>query len=236
MNDNLVSEVLTADTLPGTSEVITAEPVTERPLSGIKIGIDPGHQQNANYDMEAVAPGSSETKYKVNSGTDGTATSIPEYVTNLEISLLLRDKLEAQGATVYMTRETHDVDISNQERAIMMNEYGVDLALRIHCDSADDPNAHGLALYVSESNSIADQSYHYAEIILPIASGIMSAKANGIIQNDNYTGQNWSEVPCMMVECGFMSNPEEDILLNTPEYQEKICDGLTEGIIACFAP
>ena len=48
------------------------------------------------------------------------------------------------------------------------------------------------------------------------------AKDNGIVSNDNYTGQNWSEVPCIMVECGYMSNKEEDVKLNTPEYQQKL--------------
>ena len=52
-------------------------------LTGVKIGIDPGHQAQGNSDQEAVAPGSSETKAKVASGTSGRFTGVPEYEVNL---------------------------------------------------------------------------------------------------------------------------------------------------------
>ena len=48
------------------------------------------------------------------------------------------------------------------------------------------------------------------------------------------TGQNWSTVPCIMVECGYMSNKEEDVKLNTPEYQQKLAEGMVEGICDYF--
>ncbi|MBR1820408.1 MAG: N-acetylmuramoyl-L-alanine amidase [Clostridia bacterium] len=205
------------------------------PLAGVKIGIDPGHQARGNNQREAVAPNSGETKAKVTSGTSGVATGVAEYVTVLEISLKLRDALVSQGAEVYMTRETHDVDISNQERAQMMNEIGVDLLLRIHCDGAENRSKRGIALYCSRSNSIAEESYRAAEAILPRVCAATGAQNNGIVSNDNYTGQNWSAVPCVMVECGFMSNPDEDRLLNDEDYQWKLAAGLTEGIIDYIA-
>ena len=201
------------------------------PLSGVRIGIDPGHQARGNAQKEAVAPNSSQTKAKVSSGTSGVATGVAEYVTVLEISLKLRDALESQGAEVYMTRETHDVDLSNQQRAQMMNALEVDLVLRIHCDGAENRSKHGIALYCSRSNSIAGESYRAAECILPRVCEATGASNNGIVSNDNYTGQNWSTVPCIMVECGFMSNPDEDRLLNDEDYQWKLAAGLTDGII-----
>ena len=107
--------------------VPTPEPTETPRLYGLRIGIDPGHQEHANSDREPVAPNSSETKAKVASGTSGVSTGVPEYITNLEIALKLRDALEAQGCEVYMTRETNDVDISNMERAEMMNGLGLSL-------------------------------------------------------------------------------------------------------------
>lgn len=202
------------------------------PLTGVKIGIDPGHQRKGNSEKEAVAPGSKQKKPKVSSGTSGVATHIPEYVTVLDISLKLRDSLVEQGAEVYMTRETHDVNLSNQERAKMLSDAGVDLMLRIHCDGAKSRSKHGVALYCSKSNSIAAQSYRAAQAILPEVCAATGAKSNGIVSNDDYTGQNWATVPCIMVECGFMSNPDEDRLLNEEDYQWKIAKGLTNGIIA----
>ena len=208
---------------------------SQKPLSGVKIGIDPGHQAKGNSQKETVAPNSSKTKPKVSSGTAGVKTRIPEYKTVLEISLKLRDALVEKGAEVYMTRETHDVNISNQERAKMMNALGVDLVLRIHCDGTDNHSKHGIAVYCSKSNSIAAESYRACEAILPALCEATGGKNNGIVCNDNYTGQNWSTVPCLMVECGFASNPEEDVLLNSEDYQLKLADGMTQGIIDYIA-
>ena len=208
---------------------------SQKPLSGVKIGIDPGHQAKGNSQKETVAPNSSKTKPKVSSGTAGVKTRIPEYKTVLEISLKLRDALVEKGAEVYMTRETHDVNISNQERAKMMNALGVDLVLRIHCDGTDNHSMHGIAVYCSKSNSIAAESYRACEAILPALCEATGGKNNGIVCNDNYTGQNWSTVPCLMVECGFASNPEEDVLLNSEDYQLKLADGMTQGIIDYIA-
>ena len=204
-------------------------------LSGIKIGIDPGHQAHGNNGKETIAPNSRETKPKVSSGTSGVKSGVAEYVVVLDIAMKLRDALRAQGAEVYMTRETHDVDISNQERAELMNDYGVDLVLRIHCDGVDNRSKNGIALYCSRSNAIAGESYRAAEAILPAVCAATGAKENGIVSNDNYTGQNWSEVPCIMVECGFMSNPDEDRLLNDEDYQWKLAAGLTQGIMDYIA-
>lgn len=200
------------------------------PLSGVKIGLDPGHQAHGNGAQETIAPNSSQTKAKVSSGTEGVRTGVPEYIVVLDVALQLRDALQQLGAQVYMTRETHDVDISNQERAKMMNELGVDLVLRIHCDGAENSSSNGIGLYVSKSNSIAEESYRAAEAILPRMVEATGAKGNGITVNDNYTGQNWSTVPCLMVEMGFMSNPDEDVKLNDPAYQALLVQGMANGI------
>lgn len=222
-------------TLPPVLSVVMKLVEQEKPLSGVKVGIDPGHQARGNNQKETVAPNSKKTKPKVSSGTAGVKTRIPEYKTVLEISLKLREALEEQGAEVYMTRETHDVDISNQERAKMMNALGVDVVLRIHCDGVDNHSKHGIAVYCSRSNGIAAESYRACEAILPAVCAATGAQNNGIVSNDNYTGQNWSTVPCLMVECGFDSNPEEDVLLNSEDYQWKLAEGLTQGIVDYIA-
>ncbi|MBQ9950760.1 MAG: N-acetylmuramoyl-L-alanine amidase [Clostridia bacterium] len=203
-------------------------------LSGIVIGIDPGHQSRQNSEQEAVAPGSSETKPKVSSGTAGVKSGIAEYVVVLDVGLQLRDALEALGATVYMTRETHDVDISNQERAVMMNELGADLVLRIHCNGSTNRSANGIGLYVNKTGPIAEDSFAAAEAILPAMTAATGARADGIFRRDTYTGLNWSEVPCILVEMGFMSNPEEDMKLVDPGYQQLLVKGMTEGVCNYF--
>ena len=228
----IVGEVESAE-VPAEDE-IAPEPTEAPRLAGVVIGIDPGHQAHANSEREPVAPGSSEMKAKVSSGTQGVRTGIPEYVTNLEVSFKLRDALEALGATVYMTRETHDVNISNMERAIMFNELNVDLALRIHCNGANDRGVHGAGTYARKTGDCQQESERAATLILDQLCAASGARRQGVYINDNYTGQNWSTVPCVMVEMGYMSNAEEDQKLNDPAYQDLLVAGMVEGICQYF--
>lgn len=209
-------------------------PVQSGRLSGVKIGIDPGHQAKQNSEHEAVAPGSSETKMKVSSGTWGVASRKAEYEVNLDVSLMLRDALEALGCTVYMTRETHDVNISNQERAIMMNELGADLVLRIHCNGSTNSKANGIGLFVTKTGSIAEPSFAAAQALLPAMAAATGANTDGIFKRDTYTGMNWSTVPIILVEMGYMSNPQEDMRLVDPAYQKLLVEGMVEGICNYF--
>ena len=219
---------------PAPTLTSTPEPTEAPRLYGLRIGIDPGHQAQANYDKEPIAPGSSETKAKVASGTSGVRTGISEYVTDLEIALKLRDALEAEGCTVYMTREVNDIDISNLERAEMMNELGVDLVLRIHCDGATDKSANGIGMFVRQTGEKQAESEDAAKVLLEAMSEATGAKARGVFLRDTYTMNNWSVVPCILVECGFMTNPDEDEKLNDPAYQELLAQGMVEGIARYF--
>jgi len=209
-------------------------PTDTRRLAGFCVGIDPGHQAKQNSGKEAVAPGSDEMKMKVSSGTAGVKTGRAEYAVNLEIALQLRDALEALGCTVYMTREVNEVDISNQERALMMNDLGADIVLRLHCNGSTNKSANGIGLYVNKTGAIAENSYKAAELLLPAMTAATGARADGIFRRDIYTGLNWSQVPCILVEMGYMSNPEEDVKLSDPGYQRKLVEGMTEGLCSWF--
>ena len=219
----------TPEPMPTLEPLETAEPLR---LTGVKIGIDPGHQARGNSDKEPVAPGSDEMKAKVSSGTAGVRTGVAEYLVNMDVSLQLRDALEALGAEVYLTHETVDVDISNMERAIMMNDLGVDLVLRIHCNGSTNSKANGIGLYIRKTGENAEACELAAQALLPAMSAATGAREDGIFKRDTYTGLNWSTVPCILVEMGYMSNPEEDVLLNDPEYQAKLVEGMVEGICA----
>ncbi len=204
------------------------------PLEGLKIGIDPGHQLRGNSSKEPVSPGSKEKKAKVASGTSGRFTGTPEHVVNLEISLGLRDALTALGAEVKMTREIADIDISNVERAKMMNEWGADLVLRLHCNGVSNAKANGIGLYVKKSGEGAEKSLADAKIIIKHMVASTGANEDGVFRRDIYSGLNWSEVPSILVEMGYMTNEREDKLLNDPEYQMKLIDGMVKGVAECF--
>lgn len=203
-------------------------------LSGVIICIDPGHQAMGNYDVEPIAPGSSFTKTKTSSGTQGVESRVPEYEVNLEVSLMLRDALEAEGATVVMTRESNNVDISNIERAQIANGAGADLFLRIHCNGSEDSSVNGIGLYVRETGTCAQESYDAAGCILPAMSDATGAKANGIYKRDTYTGLNWAEMPAILVEMGYMSNADEDMKLVDYDYQGLLVKGMVEGVCDYF--
>ena len=212
----------------------TPEPTQTPRLYGLRIGIDPGHQEHANSEKEPVAPNSSETKAKVSSGTAGVSTGVAEYITDLEVALKLRTALEAQGCEVYMTREVNDIYISNLERAEMMNELGVDLVLRLHCDGATDRSANGIGMFVRATGEKQEESEAAAKVLLEAMSEATGAKARGVFLRDTYTMNNWSIVPCILVEMGYMSNPDEDEKLNDSAYQEKLVQGMVEGIARYF--
>ena len=203
-------------------------------FSGVKIGIDPGHQLRGNSAQEPVAPGSSQTKAKVSSGTQGVATGIPEYEVNLQVALCLRDALEAQGAEVYLTREVNEVDISNIERATMMNELGVDVVLRLHCNGSTNQSLRGMGLYVKSAGEGAAESYAISEYLIAAMGAATGARTEPIHVSDTYSGLNWSTVPSILVEMGFMSNPEEDRLLCSEEYQTLLVQGMVSGLANYF--
>ena len=60
------------------------------------------------------------------------------------------------------------------------------------------------------------------------------AKENGVFLRDTYTGLNWSEVPSILVECGYLTNPKEDVQLNDPLYQKLLAEGMVNGICDYF--
>ena len=211
----------------------TSEPPL--PLAGAKIGIDAGHQQKGNSELEPQAPGSDIKKAKVTSGTSGRFTKVPEYQVNLDVALLLEAKLTELGAEVVMVRTTNDVNISNVERATMMNDAGVDLCIRIHADGSENASVNGASMLVPtrETNAdIVDESVAAAETILEAFIAATGAKNNGLSPRKDMTGFNWSAVPVCLVEMGFLTNEAEDRLLTSEEYQEKCAQGLADGVAA----
>ena len=200
-------------------------------LDGVKVGIDPGHQKVPDYGTESIAPGSRQRKKRTASGTRGRVTNTPEYVVNLEIGLKLREALEAQGATVYMTRTTHDVQISNVERAVMMNDLGCDVVLRIHCNGGSS-SRQGMSIYVRQTGEKKAESVRAARLILKAMLAETGAKDRGVIESDTYTGLNWSTVPSMLMELGYLTNAQEDRLLNSDDYQYKLVTGMVKGVCA----
>jgi len=202
------------------------------------ICIDPGHQAKGDPNPEPIGPGSPYQKARVSSGTEGVATKKPEYVLNLEASLVLKHILEGKGYSVMMTRETHDVNISNSERAIMANEKNANLAIRIHADSLENSSKTGASILVPEeggkyTSSIFEESNKCAKLIKNSMQG-SGIGINGIFERGDLTGFNWSKVPVVLVEMGFMSNYNEDQMMSNPDYQKKLMQSVADGVEEYF--
>ena len=217
----------------------TEESASETKEEKIKIAIDPGHQKEQMTEQEPIGPGASEMKPMVSSGTEGVVTGEPEYQVNLEVSLKLKSILEAKGYSVYMTRETNDVSLSNQERAQMANGSGASVFLRLHCNSDSSSSANGaLTMCPTASNpycgEIASESRKLSSLVGSSLCRRTGAQNRGIIETDQMSGINWCEIPVTIVEMGFMSNPEEDRKLSDDQYQTRLAEGIAEGVDRYF--
>ena len=207
--------------------------------SGKLICIDPGHQTKGNYNTEPIAPGSSEKKAKVSSGTSGKATGLPEYKLNLTVAMKLKDELVSRGYRVVMTRTTNDVDISNIERANIANNNKVDAFIRVHANGNDNTSVYGIETICQTKNNkyngdIYNKCKKLSECVLDGMVDSTGGKKRYVWETDTMSGINWSKVPVTIVEMGYMTNSEEDKKLSDESYQKKIVNGIANGVDKYF--
>jgi len=239
MTEEIIEEVTESEK---TDAVINDKPSVDDtealPLSGRNICVDAGHGSFSQSYQEAIGPGSSQTKPAFVSGTSGSYQSEAEF--NLKVALMLESLLVEQGATVFMTRTDENATLSNIGRAELANDNNCDIAVRIHADGSTDPSVHGVSMLVPASNEfIADSkllsdSYSAGESVLNAVIESTGAVNRGIIYRNDLTGFNWSTVPSILIECGYMSNTSDDAKLADPEYQMLIAKGICHGLIEYF--
>lgn len=205
--------------------------------------IDPGHQ-GSWVDMSAqepVAPGSSQTKAKATTGTQGAYSGIPEYEVNLQVSLALEKELTERGYRVVMTRTDNDAAISNKERAELATAENADITVRIHANGSDDPSASGaLTMAPTSANTYLDsdvieKSGTLADCIISHFCTATGLSNMGVISADNMTGTNWSTVPVAILEMGFMSNQNDDLYITNTANHTLMAQSIADGIDEYFS-
>ncbi len=207
------------------------------PLEGRIICLDPGHcvtEEAGKGYREPVSPLSDETKPRYLSGTRG--ASLTEEQLNLQVALKLRDALEALGAEVVMTREVSEISLPNTERCRIANESGADVHVHIHADGSESTSANGVSVLIPDGDllgtpSIVEESARLGQLMVDCVSEATGAKNRGTVPRSDLTGLNFSEIPSVFIEMGFMTNPEEDALLSSGEYQDKIVAGMANSLM-----
>lgn len=207
------------------------------PLEGRIICLDPGHcvtEEAGKGYREPVSPLSDETKPRYLSGTRG--ASLTEEQLNLQVALKLRDALEALGAEVVMTREVSEISLPNTERCRIANESGADVHVHIHADGSESTSANGVSVLIPDGDllgtpSIVEESARLGQLMVDCVSEATGAKNRGTVPRSDLTGLNFSEIPSVFIEMGFMTNPEEDALLSSGEYQDKIVAGMANSLL-----
>ena len=231
-------------TAAGSTVVITLPALVRKPAgknskasaaSKLVVVIDPGHQSKANSRPEPIGPGSVEMKARMTAGTTGVTSGVPEYEIDLEIATNLQNRLEAAGVRVVMTRTTNDVDLSNAQRALIADAAKANLFVRVHADGNIDPKVTGISTLYPASNqwtkSICVSSRRAAVLVQQHVVSATGANDDGFAARGDIAGFNWSKVPAISVQTGSQSNQVEDRLLSSSSYQDRVTQGIADGIL-----
>jgi N-acetylmuramoyl-L-alanine amidase len=199
--------------------------------------VDPGHDRLANLRTEPIGPGSSTRKILDGGGTHGVVTGIREPDLTLAVSLRLRELLRRGGVHVVMTRtRTAGESMGNVARARIANRTHARLFLRVHADGAASSAARGThtlrpALRRGWTDDVYDASHRAARLVQTELVRALGFPDRGIQERSDYTGFNWADVPVILVELGFMTNPTEDRALARPTVRERAALGLCRGAL-----
>jgi N-acetylmuramoyl-L-alanine amidase len=205
-------------------------------LTAALICLDPGHGTlpAVGRQREPIGPGSPVTKIKDGGGAAGEADIALRIARRTRLLLLRR------GYRVAMTRTGPGYRGGNIARAQFCNRRGAALMLRIHADGSANASHRGVStLTPAFHGGWTDDVYRSSRrAARAIQSGLVratGARDLGILERSDLTGFNWANVPVVLAETGFLSNPVERRLLSSSAYQWRVARGLTAGV-AAFSP
>jgi N-acetylmuramoyl-L-alanine amidase len=194
------------------------------------ICLDPGHgtAPEIGRQFEPIGPGSAQLKIKDPGGAAGEAPVA------LAIARRTRTLLRARGFRVAMTRDGAGYRGGNRERARFCNARGAALMLRIHADGSSDSRTRGVATLVPAlrrgwTDDVYGASGRAGRLLQRELVAATGARDLGVVERSDLTGFNWSDVPVVLVETGFLSNPREASLLRSAAYQQRLAGALARA-------
>ncbi len=166
-------------------------------------------------------------------GTGSARYDFEEKELTLETALLIRNCLHQLGYKTVMTR-THDIYVPLSKRAEIANTVGGDLFVSIHYNHAASKEAKGVEVfYYKEGKSSPSQrvaeSKNLAGSILKRVIANTGAESRGL-KEANFAVLRETEIPAILIEAGFLSNPIERERVRDPKYQHSIAWGIARGI------
>ncbi len=171
-------------------------------------------------------------------GEDGgcVENGVQEKDINLEIGVLVKKKLEEKGFRVLMPRST-DEYLAKEERVEVANSYQADAYISIHQNTYEgsDKSVSGIETWYDGTDETRD-SGRLARLIHQETIKSTGAAERELRECSDFCVVEKSLMPACLIETGFLSNPEESRLLSTMEYQEKIAEGIAEGVDLYFNP
>ncbi len=185
--------------------------------------------------QEPIGPGSSALKIMDGGGAPGEA-AVALAVARKTQALLLR-----RGYRLALTRTGPVFSGGNIDRAEFCNARHAALMLRIHADSSADPSRHGVstlypALRAGWTDDVYARSLRAARLVQAALVRATGAADLGLARRSDLTGFNWADVPAILVETGYLSNPAERRRLASSSYQWRVARGLAAGVEAFTPP
>lgn len=148
---------------------------------------------------------------------------------NLEIANRLVELIDAhEGLKAVLTRSS-DVTVDNQLRLQLAEGAGAVLYLSVHTNSYSDPSVHGVETLVDDTRGQDDPSWKLAESVQNAVVAATGARDRGVRSQESYLQH--TKLPAVSAEVGFLTATEEGAELIDPSYQDKIAQGLLQGII-----
>lgn len=153
---------------------------------------------------------------------------------NLAVAQCLREELIRSGAQVIMTRKDEEAiaptkDEDMEKRRQIIADSHSDIVVSIHMNSYEDPHTRGHIVYFMQGST---QGQRLAQAIGSSMDESLDKERKNNVQSNDYFILKSGNQPCVLVECGFITCPEEEAKLLDADYQEQvgeaICDGITE--------